>query len=154
MIKKFNTFLHKDLQKGHFAHLKLGPALDLTMRLYHSYRNPRSLLLPGKMYFGLDSYLYVGTPENTNLCNAFDQSHRIETRIQLRLSTYDCRDHDVEVQIKFYRRGEKYPVYTLIAGFDPTNGKIVVIMTEISVNFKEKVNYKNTPSDEVGKVPF
>lgn len=132
MIKKFTTFLHKALE-GNPA---IGPALTITEALYCACRE---LPTAEKLYLAtpvdprMALYFAPTRREYSDITNAFDQSQRVETHIQPRTSCHVNPEYTREVHIRFYRAGEKTPIYRLSAAL--ADGKIIFQSSEVGRDF-------------------
>lgn len=132
-MKKITKFLHKALE-GNPA---IEPALTITEALYMSSQRPSIAASVGlKIDDGMDEYFDPSTAEHSDIRDAFDQSHRVETHIQPRSSCFVSDEYDTEVHIRFYRAGEKSPIYRLSAAL--ADGKLIFCTKEAGLDFIRK----------------
>lgn len=130
-MKKITKFLHKALE-GNPA---IEPALTITEALYCACREhpTAQLYLVPPVDPDMAQYFEPTRPEYSDIKDAFDQSHRVETHIQPRSSCFVSDKYDTEVHIRFYRAGEKSPIYRLSAAL--ADGKLVFQSREAGLDF-------------------
>lgn len=130
-MKKITKFLHKALE-GSPA---IEPALTITEALYCACREhpTAQLYLVPPVDADMARYFEPTRPEYSDIKDAFDQSHRVETHIQPRSSCFVSEEYDIEVHIRFYRTGEKSPIYRLSAAL--ADGKLVFQTRDAGLDF-------------------
>lgn len=129
-MKKSAKFVHNSLE-GNPA---IVPALTITEALYIACHHP-NIPMPVclKIDGGMGKYFDRKTAMHSDLKDAFEQSHRVETHIQPRTSCFVSSRHIIEVHIRFYPTGKKTPIYRLSAGLE--NDRIILQTYEAGLDF-------------------
>lgn len=133
---KFSKFIHKTLRNSS----AIEPALAIAEALYCASGNRVMIgrgFLP-RMDGGMDAYFNQNTPEFSDIQDAFEVANRVETHIEPRTSCYVNSAYPIEVHIRFYRPGEKAPIYRLSAGL--SEDRLVFQTREADVEFIRRSN--------------
>lgn len=135
-MRKFSKFIHKALWSTN-PNRNIDSALTVAEALYSCARLPQSTVPMGcNVDPEMGLYFKRGVEEYSDICDAFEQSHRIETHILPR--SYYIDDHyDTEVRVLFYRAGETKPLYRISAAL-AADGQLVFQTRETADDFVRK----------------
>jgi len=136
MIEKFPLHIDRQLQSL-WPPPDLRKVCRLATDLWDSTRNNPYPTTPIGRVSDLDAF-FMETPRHAELCAAFKQAYRVETRILLRRDREKHPDHDIEMQIRFFRGRPREQFYYLIVLFDKKTKDLMLGERWKGLNFYSK----------------